>query len=346
MLPWLLALALSAADPLCAPTMQALWPQACLNAGPGGYAAQVAALPDVAEFPAPATVPVSRPANVLAATYAQVTTPSVPLFATPEDALNGVVARSAGKGFIFVNLVEAVPVGDQLLYKIRAGEYIRAEDVQMVQPSAFAGVGLETTPERPLGWLVSMVRPSPRPGAIVANDTRFKRLPRYQRIQVFAEVQVGSHKWYQIGPDQWVEERTVALAVPQPRPTGVTGRWVAVNLYEQTLTAYEDDRMVYATLISSGLDKWPTRPGLFEVYARLRADRMRGAAEPDFSDFYSLEDVPYVLYFDGDIALHGQYWHDRLGFKRSHGCVNLAPADARWVYDFARRGTPVLVVEK
>ena len=65
-------------------------------------------------------------------------------------------------------------------------------------------------------------------------------------------------------------------------------------------------------------------PGLFQVYARLRADRMRGAYAPDKSDYYYLEAVPYVLYFDGDRALHGEYWHDRLGFKRSHGCVNLA----------------------
>lgn len=345
MLPWALALALSA-DGLCAPAMQAVQAPACLPAGPGHYAAQVAALPDVTDFPALETVRVNRPANPLPATYAQVTTPSAPLFATPEDALSGVAARSAGKGFIFVNLVEAVPAGDQLLYKIRAGDYIRASDVKVVQATTFAGVGLPDTPPRPLGWLVSAVRPSPRPGVLVGNDSRIKRLPRYQRIQVFATVQVGAYRWYQIGPGQWVEERAVALAVPQARPEGVAGRWIAVNLYEQTLTAYEDDRMVYATLVSSGLDKWATRPGLFSVYARLRADRMRGAAEPDLSDFYSLEDVPYVLYFDGDIALHGQYWHDRLGFKRSHGCVNLSPADARWVYDFAGKGTPVLVVEK
>jgi lipoprotein-anchoring transpeptidase ErfK/SrfK len=125
----------------------------------------------------------------------------------------------------------------------------------------------------------------------------------------------------------------------------VNGNWVQVNLYEQNLVAYEGGQPVYATLVSSGLDKWATEPGLFQVYARLRDDRMRGAYAPDKSDYYYLEAVPYVLYFDGDRALHGEYWHDRLGFKRSHGCVNLAPLDARWLYNWAEPGTPVWVFD-
>ena len=71
----------------------------------------------------------------------------------------------------------------------------------------------------------------------------------------------------------------------------------------------------------------------------------RGTYRPDGSDFYSLEEVPWVMYFDGSRALHGEYWHDALGFKRSHGCVNLAPSDARWLFDWASRGTPVWVYD-
>ncbi|MCS6911273.1 MAG: L,D-transpeptidase, partial [Anaerolineales bacterium] len=42
---------------------------------------------------------------------------------------------------------------------------------------------------------------------------------------------------------------------------------------------------------------------------------------------------------------HGQYWHDGLGYKRSHGCVNLSPLDARWLYNWAARGTYVWVYD-
>ena len=43
-------------------------------------------------------------------------------------------------------------------------------------------------------------------------------------------------------------------------------------------------------------------------------------------DDYFIEDVPHTMFFDNDIALHGAYWHDRFGYKHSHGCVNMPPA--------------------
>ena len=49
-------------------------------------------------------------------------------------------------------------------------------------------------------------------------------------------------------------------------------------------------------------------------------------------DYYVVEDVPHTMYFNVDIALHGAYWHDRFGYKHSHGCVNMPLRDAEWVY--------------
>jgi hypothetical protein len=49
------------------------------------------------------------------------------------------------------------------------------------------------------------------------------------------------------------------------------------------------------------------------------------------SDF-ELRDVPWIQYFAAGYALHGAYWHDVFGTPRSHGCVNLAPIDARYVF--------------
>ena len=47
---------------------------------------------------------------------------------------------------------------------------------------------------------------------------------------------------------------------------------------------------------------------------------------------FELRDVPWVMYFKGGYALHGAYWHDDFGKVRSHGCINLAPIDARFVF--------------
>jgi lipoprotein-anchoring transpeptidase ErfK/SrfK len=110
-------------------------------------------------------------------------------------------------------------------------------------------------------------------------------------------------------------------------------KWVLVDLGQQTLTAYEGDVPVFATLISSGKDhdESETHPGLYRVEHKMDCSDMHG--EPD--DPYGVDRVPYVLYFHKNEALHGTYWHDRFGFPASHGCVNLSPADARWLFEWA-----------
>jgi len=47
---------------------------------------------------------------------------------------------------------------------------------------------------------------------------------------------------------------------------------------------------------------------------------------------YSIEDVPYVQYFEGSYALHAAFWHNNFGHEMSHGCVNLSPLDAKKVF--------------
>ena len=58
-------------------------------------------------------------------------------------------------------------------------------------------------------------------------------------------------------------------------------------------------------------------------------------------DYYSLPNVPYVMYFYRGYALHGTYWHRNFGHTMSHGCVNLTIADSAWFYNFGFVGMPV-----
>jgi hypothetical protein len=57
------------------------------------------------------------------------------------------------------------------------------------------------------------------------------------------------------------------------------------------------------------------------------------------SDF-ELRDVPWIQYFASGYALHGAYWHDVFGIARSHGCINLAPIDARYVFQWTDPPVP------
>ena len=328
---------------LCAPAVQIDQPAGCPALGPGAYAASYAGARVPGPVPALPLAELVKYDPIVEFTYARVTTPEAPLFVSPADGVNNVVARSIGTGFIFVNLVGLVEEAGQPFYQIRTGEYIRAADVTEVKVTNFQGMEFTEPPQYPFAWIVSNIRPSARPGAPAPASG--PRLFRKQVVQIFAAMHVGAWDWYLVGPNQWVEQRAVSRLNLNPPPEGVSGRWIQVDLFEQTLAAYEGDRLVYATLISSGLDEWPTRPGLFHIYARLYADRMRGSYRSDGSDYYFLEAVPWVMYFDGARALHGEYWHDGLGFPRSHGCVNLAPLDARWLYDWTEQGTPVWVYD-
>ena len=58
------------------------------------------------------------------------------------------------------------------------------------------------------------------------------------------------------------------------------------------------------------------------------------SSAPGEAHAYRFEGVPDVQFFDREIALHGAYWHRRFGERVSHGCVNLAPPDAAWLFRF------------
>jgi lipoprotein-anchoring transpeptidase ErfK/SrfK len=128
-----------------------------------------------------------------------------------------------------------------------------------------------------------------------------------------------------------------APVVRTDRPAEITTqRWIDVDVATQRLTAYEGATPVRAFAISSGAgadgQMFSTPKGTFHVYAKLRSATM--ASEPDDPHPYRFEAVPDVQYFDREIALHGAYWHHRFGERISHGCVNLAPGDAAWLFDF------------
>jgi lipoprotein-anchoring transpeptidase ErfK/SrfK len=114
-------------------------------------------------------------------------------------------------------------------------------------------------------------------------------------------------------------------------------KWIDVDLTRQTLVAFEGSRPVFGTLISSGRrnpqDKehdFPTVVGSFRIKEKHVTTTMDGDIAADGP--YSIEDVPWVMYFQGSYALHAAFWHDGFGNKRSHGCVNMAPEDARTLF--------------
>lgn len=247
------------------------------------------------------------------------------------------IVRNVGDGYLFatVNRWSKNEAGETW-YEINYGEYVHEDDIQIADPSPFQGVKVTQQPERPFGWVVREVTPSSSPDG--DPNPIFAKLPRYTFVQIYDAV-LGEEDWiwYEIGNGRWVRQTYFSIVDVSPRPDGVGENeyWTEVDLFEQTFAAYEGDQMVYATLISSGLNRWATREGLFQVWERLDEYKMSGAEGRE--DYYFLEDIPYIMYFDNLIgaAFHGTYWHDRFGYKHSHGCVNMPIKDAEWTFNWS-----------
>lgn len=225
-------------------------------------------------------------------------------------------------------------VGDW--YEINVGEWMHASHLEEVDPSYFSGVALNGYPGYAFGWILQNHYASAAPGGEPVQTPEY-RIYRYTRITVCATQVVDGWNWYLVGPNIWVQQTRVGLVKPVANPGGVGGRWVAVDLYEQVLTAYEGGTMVFATLVSSGLPGWDTNPGVFQVWGRNINAPMSGAEGRE--DAYRLENVPYAMYFDGEISLHGTYWHNGFGYRQSHGCVNLSISDAAWIWSWLGSGS-------
>lgn len=121
-----------------------------------------------------------------------------------------------------------------------------------------------------------------------------------------------------------------------------TEKMITVDLGAQYLRAWEGGRVVYETPVSTGLPKSPTVRGSFKIYLKYPVQaQMRGVSP--YIGRYNFKNVPHVMYFYQGYALHGAYWHNSFGVRRSNGCVNLPLPAAEWLFNFSPIGTKVVV---
>lgn len=125
-------------------------------------------------------------------------------------------------------------------------------------------------------------------------------------------------------------------------------KFIEVSLAEQELRAYEYGKVVLRTRVSTGNpslrsdNEIPTATpaGRFYITKKMPLRHMGDGRLTSNPDAYELPGVPWVSYFyETGVAFHGTYWHTDYGRPRSHGCVNMRPAEAKWLY---RWSTPVV----
>jgi hypothetical protein len=139
----------------------------------------------------------------------------------------------------------------------------------------------------------------------------------------------------------WLAADDLVVADTHDDPVGFAAegkKWIDISIKKQLLVAYVGRRAAYATLVSTGISgmadpatSHATVRGIFYIHAKHVSATMDG---DEATDSYDLRDVPYIQYFHEGYALHGAFWHDDFGKPRSHGCINLAPSDAAWIFEW------------
>lgn len=110
--------------------------------------------------------------------------------------------------------------------------------------------------------------------------------------------------------------------------TGASAGIVArVDVSKQTMTVSENGRVVHSWRVSTGGRGYSTPRG---SYRPTRMHRMW------YSRKYDNSPMPHSIFFRGGYAIHGTNHVKSLGRPASHGCVRLAPGNARVLYNLVR----------
>jgi lipoprotein-anchoring transpeptidase ErfK/SrfK len=230
--------------------------------------------------------------------------------------------------------------------KTKKGRWVAMRELIPVRPFLFRGEAVEGG-KLDMAWVVSdkaSIYPTEKPER--SAGTR----PRFERMRVLDErpgkdggmVRVESTTENQRTAPVWMKAKDLsrprAVAPPAEVPADSADRWIDIDIAQQTLVAYEGQKPVFATIVSTGKGApgsgFETRKGVHRIWVKIFTTKMDNLDKEEVERHYAIEDVPWVQFFDNAIALHGAFWHRNFGRVHSHGCVNLAPLDARWLFAF------------
>ena len=169
----------------------------------------------------------------------------------------------------------------------------------------------------------------------------------YETVHWITETAIGAdgQTWYCLLDDKWnlyyyIPARYMRLILddelaPLSPEVPDSEKLIEVNLTRQLVLAYESSRLVFAARAATGKQylsgRWTTPIGQFITFYKRPTRHM--AAGDIASSGFDLPGVPWVLYLTkSGISFHGTYWHNDYGRPRSHGCVNLTPQAAKWLF--------------
>jgi hypothetical protein len=224
------------------------------------------------------------------------------------------------------------------------GLWIPMRDLAPVRPRTFHGETIEDG-KLSFGWVMrddvqAFAKPAP------GTQQKDRKFARFQRVPILEVQAAGKDRFLRIDDKSWLHQRDVRVPSSAPPPSEVKEgeRWIDIELSTQTLVAYNGSVPAYATLVSTGKgpqgSAFATPKGVHRIWVKLVGSNMDNLEDEDASNYYSIEDVPWVQYFSHGVGLHGAFWHNDFGNVRSHGCVNVSPLDGQWLFAFTSPHIP------
>jgi len=272
--------------------------------------------------------------------------PNISTFRAPNyAAMAGRIKRHAGVALID-SFVAGPEAGGRRFAVSVDGRLIPADKLKADRASAFHGAELGSEISLPVAFPVAEVthryRVTKNGLSPAGTAERRRMVPLTGKVR-----EAYGARLVEAADGSYLRSSDLRIApAPSTLPWFATGttRWIDLSILSQTLVLYEGNRPVYVTLVSSGRDglgdpkeTHSTPTGTFRIYQKHVTTTMDSSVA---DSEYELRDVPWVMYFQGGYALHAAYWHDDFGRPRSHGCVNLAPIDARYVFNWTLPDVP------
>jgi hypothetical protein len=255
---------------------------------------------------------------------------------------------------------------NERLALLTSGKFVKAADLEALEPSAFAGV--ELTKERPLP-IAFVVKRGVRTWKLGDSDpTKDDDLEYHQALDLTGRFRtVKGEKFWATRDDRWVRHRDVTVVLERHRfPDFVQEgqKWVDVSVITGTLVAYEGKRPFLATLVSvargpellgesvspeaalAGEKTDAPKPkapdafalGSFEVVAKHVT--LVGGDPFAAGESHELLDLPWALELSSGRSVYAAYFHDRFGIDHGPGSIQLSPRDAVRLFQWVTPSLP------
>ncbi len=279
--------------------------------------------------------------GLLGRAYGLLEISQAPIYETIDDAINGTEKyRLAPEPPAYLAYDQTQSVDGKTYVHLTDGGWMPEVSLNPVSITTFSGLIISKLPTQPFGWVIRDVEGWTGKTANTSSRMFHKR---YEVVSILKQqdgfARLDSNDWVPLDDLALIDLSKLAV------DSYSSCRRVDIDLTTQTLVVFEKCQLVFATLISSAKAPAITPEGTFTIFYEEERLPLFANERVASSESFYLADVPWLMFFHENWAIHGAYWHDHFGEPWSHGCINVSPYDALWLYNWSELGDIIVVHE-